>query len=114
MTERIATEIFDAIHQNVATKADVELLKTELKADIERLKTELKADIERLKTELKADIERLKTELKLDVEWLRTDLQLLKAELPLLEHRLMMRLGSLVLGVAGLLFVALRYLPPVH
>ena len=54
--ERIATEIFDAIHQNVATKTDLELL----------------------------------------------------------EHRLLMRLGSLVVGVAGLLFVALRYLPPIH
>ena len=61
--ERIATEIFDAIHQNVATKADIQLLRTEIE---------------------------------------------------LVEHRLMMRLGSLVVGVAGLLFVALRYLPPVH
>jgi hypothetical protein len=61
--ERIATEIFDAIHNNVATKTDIALLKTEIE---------------------------------------------------LLEHRLMIRLGSLVVGVAGVLFVALRYLPPVH
>ena len=61
--ERIATEIFDAIHENVATKADI---------------------------------------------------QLLKADIELVEHRLMTRLGSLVVVAAGLLFVALRYLPPVH
>jgi hypothetical protein len=54
--ERIATEIFDAIHHNVATKTDLDRL----------------------------------------------------------EHRLMMRLGSLVVIVAGILFVGLRYLPPVH
>jgi hypothetical protein len=68
--ERIATEIFDAIQNNVATKADIQLLKA--------------------------------------------DLQLLKTDIELVEHRLMTRLGSLVVVVAGLLFVALRYLPPVH
>ena len=68
--ERIATEIFDAIHQNVATKTDIQLLKT--------------------------------------------DIELLKGDLELLQHRLITRLGSLVVVVAGLLFVALRYLPPVH
>ena len=32
--ERIATEIFDAIHDNVATKQDLQLLKSELEAKI--------------------------------------------------------------------------------
>jgi hypothetical protein len=32
--ERIATEIFDAIHDNVATKADLQATRTELKNDI--------------------------------------------------------------------------------
>ena len=85
VAERIATEIYDAIQYNVATKTDLKLLRRELKADIELVKSELKTDIE-----------------------------LLKGELQLLEHRLMMRLGSLVVVVAGLLFVALRYLPPTH
>lgn len=79
--ERIATEIYDAIQYNVATKTDIALLKT----DLELQKRELKADIEALRNEL-----------------------------VLLEHRLMMRLGSLVVVVAGMLFVALRYLPPAH
>ncbi len=72
--EHIATEIFDAIHDNVATRSDLQAARTELK----------------------------------------TDIALLKTELELLEHRLMMRLGSLVVVVAGILFVALRYLPPAH
>ncbi len=72
--ERIATEIYDAIHHNVATKTDLELLRTALKGDIRELKNELE----------------------------------------LVEHRLMMRLGSLVVVVAGLLFAAIRYLPPGH
>ncbi|MBV9859751.1 MAG: hypothetical protein JO038_06580 [Alphaproteobacteria bacterium] len=79
--ERIATEIFDVIHQNVATKTDVELLR----ADLEFVKVELKGGIERV-----------------------------KGDVQLVEHRLLMRLGSLVVVVAGMLFAALRYLPPAH
>ena len=37
-----------------ATKADMELARTELKADIDALRTELKADIDALRTELHA------------------------------------------------------------
>ncbi len=72
--ERIATEIFDAIHDNVATKADI----AALKADIAQVRTELHAQIE------------------------------------LVEHRLLTRLGSLAVVLAGAPFAALRYLPPVH
>jgi hypothetical protein len=39
--EHIATEIFDAIHDNVATKADVAAVRAEIAA----LRTELKGDI---------------------------------------------------------------------
>lgn len=94
--ERIATEIYEAIHQNVATKTDLELLRRELKADIELVRSELRGDIELLRSEVKGDIASV------------------RQELELLEHRLMMRLGSLIVVVAGLLFAALRYLPPVH
>ena len=61
--ERIATEIFDAIHDNVATKSDLHELELRLEARIDRV---------------------------------------------------VVRLGSLVVVVTGLLFVALRYLPPPH
>lgn len=61
--ERLATEIFDAIHDNVATKSDLRELELRLEARIDRV---------------------------------------------------VVRLGSLVVVVAGLLFVGLRYLPPPH
>jgi hypothetical protein len=46
--EHIATEIFDAIHDNVATKADVAAVRAEVAAgrvEIAALRTELKGDI---------------------------------------------------------------------
>lgn len=44
--ERIATEIFDAIHDNVATKADLQQLKVELSTDLQQVKVELTAAFE--------------------------------------------------------------------
>jgi hypothetical protein len=59
--EKIATEIFDAIHDNVATKADLRELELRLDARIDRV---------------------------------------------------VVRLGTLIVAVATLLFAALRYWPP--
>ena len=66
--ERIATEIYDAIHENVATKADIAAVRADL-------------------APVKADLER-----QID--------------------RIVVRLGALVVIVAGLLFAALHQWPP--
>ena len=70
--QRVASVIFDAIHDNVATKADV----AAVAADVRAVETRLSARID------------------------------------LVEHRLLTRLGGLVVVAAGILFAALRYLPP--
>jgi hypothetical protein len=72
--ERIASAIFDAISDNVATKQDIAALRAELKNDIAAV----------------------------------------RADLALVEHRLMTRLGALIVVLAGLLFAALHYWPPGH
>src|SRR5579875_988773 len=95
--ERIATEIFDAIRENVATKADLSELRTELKADI---------------AELGNRIALLRTELKGDIAALGNRIDLVERRIDLVEHRLLTRLGSLVVVLAGLLFAALHYWPP--
>jgi hypothetical protein len=92
--ERIATEIYEAIHDNVATKTDIAALRTEVKTDIAALRTEVKTDIAALRTEVKTDTAALRTELRE------------------LELRLTLRLGAAIAVVAGLLFTALHYWPP--
>ena len=46
--ERIATEIFDAIHDNVATKQDLELVR----ADLRQVRTDLEAKLELVRHQL--------------------------------------------------------------
>lgn len=82
--ERVATEIFD-----VATKSDLRELRSELKSDLEAVRSELKSDLHELRSELKQDLLGL-------------------------EHRLTIRFASVMVVLLGLLFTALRYLPPAH
>ena len=65
--EHIATQILDPMHENVATKSDLQA--TEI-----ALRTEL-----------------------------RSEAAALRAELALVEHRLLTRLGSMVVAVTGIL-----------
>ena len=97
--ERIATEIFEAIHDSVATKSDIERLETQIAG----LRAEIKSDLRELELRLGARIDRL--EMRID----RVD-----QRIELIEHRLLIRLGGLMVVLLSLLFGALRYLPPVH
>jgi hypothetical protein len=77
---RIATVIFDAIHDNVARKVDVLASETALRADIQALRHDLDAKI--------------------------TDV---RADLALIEHRLMTRLGGLAVVLSGIIIAVLHY-----
>jgi hypothetical protein len=76
--ERIATEIFDAIHEHVATKQDLQNVEAALKAEVATVKFDLR-----------------EVELRLEA---RID-------------RVVVRLGSLTVILAGIILAAIRYLP---
>jgi hypothetical protein len=73
--DRITTKIYDAIHDNVATKADLERSETALRADLERTEAGLRADLQRVEASLKADIARVEAGSKADLAALRNELQ---------------------------------------
>jgi hypothetical protein len=108
VAERVATEIYDAIHENVATKGDINGLRAELKAEINALRSAMNA----LRAELKADIDALRGEMKADSDALRAEMTVLRAEMREIEQRIVIRLGAGAVVLAGLLFTALHYWPP--
>ena len=93
--EHIATEIFDAIHENVATKTDLRATETSFRTDLKASEAALRAD-------LKASEAALRTDLKSSEAALRADLALV-------EHRLLTRVGSMIIAATGIL-VAIHYI----
>ena len=87
--ERVASVIFDAIHDHVATKADVLTSETVVLGQITTLRSDVAGQIAGLRSEMVA----------------------LKGEVALVGRRLMFRLGGLAVVLCGVLLAALRYLP---
>ena len=148
MTPTAATGMAGALAEamteaDVATKADLTLLRTELKGEFVRVdgefgkvrmeiaatRAELKADIAGLRTELKADIADLRAETKADIAGLRADTSAdiaalraetkagtasLAASIDLLRRDMTIKLGSMIFLAAGLIVAAMRLLPPAH
>lgn len=98
--ERIATEIFDAIHENVATRQDSQNVEAALRADVAAVEASLKADVAAVEAALKVDIASVRAELR-EVE-LRLEARI---------DRIVVRLGSLMVILAGIVVAAIRYLP---
>jgi hypothetical protein len=90
--QRLASVIFDAIHDNVATKADVQASEAALRSEIVSVRSVIAAETARLDTR----IERL------------------DAKVVLTGHRLLTQLGGLMVVLTGVLFAALHYWPPGH
>jgi hypothetical protein len=95
--EHIATEILDAIHDNTATKADLESVKAELSSRIDGVRAELSSRIDGVRAELSSRIDGVRAELLL--------------RLSQLEHRMTARFGSVMVVVTGIILAAIRYLP---
>ena len=72
--ERIAA--LEASYEHVATKADIQAVKT----DVANLRAELKGDIANLRTELKGDIANLRVELKDDIAGVKDDVASLRTD----------------------------------
>jgi hypothetical protein len=78
--ERMASVIFDAIHDNVATKADVDRVEAALKADI----AGVRADLRQVETRL-------------------------IAEVGTAQDRILIRLSGVMVVLLGILFAALKW-----
>jgi hypothetical protein len=101
--ERVASTIVALIYDEVATRADVAAVRTDLKADV----AAVNADLRRTESALMANVAAVRADLH------ATETRL-KGEIALVEHRLLTRLGGLIIVATGIIMIGLRYLPPMH
>jgi hypothetical protein len=116
--QRVASVIFDAIHDNVATKADVQALGAELKAEITAqvgsIRAELKSDITAIDAALRSEIGGVRSVLASEISRLDTRIERLDATVKAQPNAIMLRLGTLMVVLTGIILAALRYLPAGH
>jgi hypothetical protein len=105
--QRVASVIFDAIHDNVATKADVQ-------ASEAAIRGELRAEIGSVRAAFAAEIGSVRALLAAELARLDTRVERLDARLKPLADQIMLRLGALMVVLTGVILAALRYLPPPH
>ena len=117
--EAVVETISKAVSETVATKADLQLVRSEmatnadlhlLRSDVELLRSEmatnadlhlLRSDVELLRSEMatKADLQLLGSE----VGTLRSDVELLRSEMAAQENRIVIKLGGLLITMIFLL-----------
>ena len=84
--ERIATEIYQAIHDNVASKADI----AAIRADIAALRSEMRADLGAIRGETRAEFAAV------------------RGEIREMEQRIVIRLGGMIVIGTGVL-IAIKF-----
>lgn len=95
--ERIATEIYAAIHDNVASKADV----AAIRADIASIRGEMRADLTAVHSETRIEIAAIRSEMHADIAAVR-------GEMREMEQRIIIRLGGMIVIGTGVL-IAIKY-----
>jgi 3-oxoacyl-ACP reductase-like protein len=103
--ERVASVIVDLMHDSVATKADVQALGGELRAEIAATRSELKA-------ELATQINGVRGLLASETARLDARIERLDGTVKAQPNAIMLRLGTLMVVLTGIILAALRYLPP--
>ena len=130
--EAVVETISKAVSETVATKADLQLVRSEmamnadlqlLRSDVELLRSEmamnadlqlLRSDVELLRSEMatKADLQLLRSGVELlrsematkaDLQLLRSDVELLRSEMAAQENRIVIKLGGLMITMIFLL-----------
>jgi hypothetical protein len=106
--ERVASVIFDAIHDNVATKADVQASEAAVRHDLQASTAATRADIAATRTELKSDIAVIRSAMANETARLSTRIERLDAAVKAQPNAIMLRLGTLMVVLTGIILAALR------
>ena len=122
--EAVVTTISTAVSETVATKSDIQLLRSEVqsfqagtKADMKLLRTEVqsfqavtKADMELLRADMqsfqaatKAEMESFQATTKADMKLLRADMELLRKDMAAMENKIVLKLGGLMVTMTFVL-----------
>jgi hypothetical protein len=112
--ERVASVIFDAIHDNVATKADVQASEASIRSQLQAAESSIRSQLQTSEATLRSEIAPIRTALVTETARLDAKIDRLDATVKAQPNAVMLRLGALMVVLTGIIIAALRYLPPPH
>ncbi len=105
---KAAAEAFaEATSQELATKADIMSLRTDVRAEIASVRTDLCVEIASVRTDLRAEIAHVRTDLRAEIARVGIDVELAKRDLKIW-------FGSVMVVAVGVILAAIRYLSASH
>ena len=110
--ERVASVIFDAIHDNVATKADVQASEAFIRSQLQAAELSIRSQLQTSEATLRSEIAPIRTALVTETARLDARIERLDATVKAQPNAIMLRLGTLMVVLTGIILAALRYLPP--
>jgi hypothetical protein len=93
--ERVASAIFDVIHDEVATKADLQ---------------EVRGEISSLAAATKADSQAVRSEMNAGFQSLRTEIQAVRSEMHIAIRDVKIWTGGAMVAAVGIIIAAIRFL----
>ena len=112
LAEAVVATVGEAVGENVATKADL----AEVKTEIAEVKAELKAEIAEVKATLESDIAAVKAELKTDISTLREamskNLQDMSKSIQNVYKLMVVAILTITGTIIGTAIALVRYLAP--
>ena len=109
-TEQVEA-LADFMDTQAASKADLSEAKGELKDEFRSENAKVRAEIAMVKADLSAAIGDLKDEFRSENAKVRAEIADIKADITLLEHRMTIKLGGMLVVIAGIVLAAVRFLP---
>ena len=97
---------------DLATKADVESLRSDMLAGHQAIRAEMLSGDQALRAEMKSDNDLLRSDMKSDNASVRSEIVLLRRDMEVLRRDMTIRLGSMIVVGFGVFAAIMRLLPP--
>lgn len=92
--------LIEVMDDNFATKHDLKEFQFGMHTDLQKFQTEVQSDFNKFKSEIRTDIQEFKTEIRTDIQQFKnevtSEIQSVRHEMKLLEQRMTIKLGTLM------------------
>ncbi|MGX7703624.1 coiled-coil domain-containing protein [Methylobacterium sp. Gmos1] len=99
-----------------AVRAELAAFKAETRNEFASVRAEMKAEFAAVRQEMKTEFAAVRSEMKTEFAAVRSEMKTefaaVRSDMKLLEQRMTIKLGAMLVALVGILLAAIRYMPP--